>query len=112
MPDKTKKDNFSPGSLVGFAVGLIMGVLLAPAKGKETREKIKKEYDEKIAPVLDKVSDRAKELSDPVKERFIERIDQIEQLTGDVEKKVESAVQKKVKEVKKRFFSGINPKKP
>lgn len=107
-----KKENFSAGALIGFIVGAVAGVLLAPAGGDETRKKIKKGYEEKVAPALDKISDKAKELGGPVKEKFV---DEIEQLADDVSEKVEKvgdAVENKAKSLKKHFFGGINSNKP
>ena len=116
-----KNENFTVGALIGFIAGALAGVLLAPAGGSETRKKVRKEYEDKVAPVLDKISDRAKELSGPMRKKFV---DEIEQLTDDINEKVEDvedAVEEKAKslkqslqsgELKKRFFNGMNSKKP
>src|SRR3989344_2248235 len=102
------KDNtFSSGAFFGFVAGIVTGLLFAPTQGSETRKKVKKEYDERIAPVLERVSDRAQELSEPMKARFVEKI---EQLTDEVGQKVEDVVDEKhkgLKTVKKKLFNGI-----
>lgn len=115
-----KNENFSAGALIGFITGIIAGVLLAPAEGSETRKRVKKEYEDKVAPALDKISERAKKLSAPMRQKFV---DEIEQLADDVDEKVgevEEAVVDKAKslkqslrsgELKKHFFDGINSRK-
>ncbi len=103
-----KNENFSAGALIGFITGIIAGILLAPAEGSETRKRVRKEYEDKVAPALDKISEKAKELSGPMREKFV---DEIEQLADDVDERVgevKEAVESKAKSLKKHFFDGIN----
>jgi gas vesicle protein len=57
-----KKRNVLIGALAGLAVGAILGVLFAPAKGSETRRKI---------------SDKGNEFAESLKNRFDGFIDDI-----------------------------------
>lgn len=55
--------------LTGAAVGLTVGILLAPEKGEETRKKIKKAADDCVDKVKEKISDltgSAEEAADDV----------------------------------------------
>lgn len=44
------------GALVGAAAGIVTGVLIAPASGKETRENISEKTDELLEQIKDLVN--------------------------------------------------------
>ena len=62
------------GFLTGGLLGLIAGVLVAPKKGDETRQELKTEGD--------KFSAKAKELTDTVKAKVTETVDQAKKIFG------------------------------
>jgi gas vesicle protein len=66
----------------GVAVGGILGLLFAPAKGSETREKI---------------ADKAGDLADSVKERMAQGKDKLSGLKSDLEDQLDK-VNQKIKE--------------
>jgi len=66
--------------VIGAAAGFIAGVLLAPASGKETREKIQKEMEktgEKAKEGFEKITEEAEKGIRVVKEKTQEGIDAI-----------------------------------
>lgn len=102
---------------LGVGIGAILGVLFAPRTGKETREKLKEDYDkylekgsealeeakvvysvarDKITPVVEEVSEKAapyvevlKDVSEPYKEELMEKVKEFveETVKLDIKKK-------------------------
>jgi len=52
-----KKGNVLLGALAGVAVGAIVGILFAPARGKSTRRKISRKSDEYVDGLKDRFND-------------------------------------------------------
>lgn len=69
-----KNSNSTLAFLLGITVGAILGILFAPAEGKETRKKIAKyleDLEEKSEEFLEKGKDLVEEEAGKVK-RFVE----------------------------------------
>jgi gas vesicle protein len=70
-----KKNKLLISSIIGGALGTVVGIMLAPKKGSETREAMKK-FEEEHAPdvlhVIGSVKDKAKELADEIKKTLDE----------------------------------------
>lgn len=60
--------SFIFGSLIGLAIGGILGIIFAPRPGKETREQLMDKYQE----MKDKAREKAKEMTDRTKQTFEE----------------------------------------
>ena len=54
--------------LAGAAAGAVLGILLAPDKGEESRKKVKKTAEDYIDKVKEKLSDLKKENDEHVEE--------------------------------------------
>jgi len=50
------------GTLIGAAAGIVTGVLIAPASGKETREKLSDKTDDLLESVKDLLSKHEEEV--------------------------------------------------
>jgi len=87
---KEKKSGGVVTALVGFGAGAVVGavtaLLLAPASGKETREKIKDRMGD--------VSEKAGDLIDRSKEAFEEAKDRMSTAYEDAVEKTSSMVEK------------------
>jgi gas vesicle protein len=55
-------------ALAGAAVGAVAALLLAPASGKETREKLKEKFGEAKDKISDMLGKRAEEVTKKTKE--------------------------------------------
>ena len=62
------KSNSLIALLAGVAAGTVLGVLIAPDKGEESRKKVKKTAEEYIDKVKEKLSDLKKENDEHVEE--------------------------------------------
>lgn len=76
------------GVLSGVAAGALLGILFAPKKGSETREKINKLVGEFGNLAKDKFND----LLDGIIEKFENTSDEVSELTQRSEKKIEEVV--------------------
>ncbi len=72
------------GALVGGAIGVAAGMLLAPDKGSETRKRVK-----------DKLDDLAEDFND--------KVDEIVNQFGDVVEEAQEVVEEKVSSTKKKM---------
>lgn len=61
--------------LIGAAIGGALGILFAPAKGSETRKKI---------------AGKSEDITDAIKEKFEEFMEEIKKEAGDVKQKTDS----------------------
>lgn len=106
--------DFTKGAFVGGIVGAMAGILFAPKSGKETREDIKKYYDEmrdKIMEELEKAGDFTKEKYDSIVRSVVSKYQDEDKITSnDSERimkilsesfnKIEKITAKKIKEIK------------
>jgi gas vesicle protein len=76
---KNYDDHKSSHFLLGIGVGAILGILMAPRSGKETRKKLRKEAEEYL--------DRGQQLFEDTKER-------VEDIKADLEPKVHDFLEK------------------
>jgi gas vesicle protein len=61
--------------MTGFLLGVVTGILLAPAKGTETRQKIKRSFDD----VSDCIKDAVDSVKDSISDMAEEDINDVEQ---------------------------------
>jgi len=92
----------TPGFLSGAVLGLIAGLLVAPRSGKETRENIKKHYEE----ISDRISEELTRLKDITKETYAQVVGSV--VHGFVEaKKITSDEAAELKGELKKGFENI-----
>jgi gas vesicle protein len=97
MADNNKGSSFLEDSLIflaGAAAGFVLGILFAPASGKETRRKIKDQAaktGEMAKESYDKIAKEAEKGIKIVKEKTAEGIDAIKEF---IEKKREEILKK------------------
>lgn len=72
---------FLTGALVGGAVGAVIGMLLAPRSGSETRELIREEFESRYR----EGSDNIREKSDLLKEKAAAFRDKMTDLSAELE---------------------------
>jgi gas vesicle protein len=72
---------FVTGALVGGAVGAVIGMLLAPRSGAETRELIREEFESRYR----ESSDTLREKSDLLKEKAAAFRDKMTDLSSELE---------------------------
>ena len=99
------------GLVLGAAAGVLTGLLVAPASGEETREKIKAsakdfkhDLDEKFKDLSHKISDLENESMKEFKTKFENVKGDVKQKYNDIGNKVknlEHELEKKIKELKK-----------
>lgn len=72
---------FVAGALVGGAIGAVVGMLLAPRSGAETREMIKEEFGNRTRQAGDNIRER----SDRLKEKATAFRDKMSEISHDLE---------------------------
>jgi len=72
---------FTAGALVGGAIGALVGMLLAPRSGSETREMIKEEFETRSR----EAGDNLRERKDRLKEKATAFRDKMSEITQDLE---------------------------
>lgn len=87
---------FLVGAFLGGAIGAIIGMLLAPRSGTETRALIREEFDNRYR----ESSDTVREKSDRIREKAVAFKDKLGELSDDLEKKGQ--------QVLSRFTDGKN----
>ena len=100
------------GLILGAAAGAIAGLLMAPASGKETREKIKgsvgefkEDLDGKLADISDKLKDLDSGSLDEIKNKFesIKKDAKVKySKMTDTLKDLESEIEDKISDIKKK----------
>ena len=110
--------------VAGAAVGVGLGVLLAPKSGEETRKELKKKIDELVASVKDlkvddvkeyfeyKIEEIKKDLAELDKEKVLEIAkqkgeivkDKIEELAVQAKEKATPAIEKTIGEVRNKVI--------
>lgn len=79
--------SFISGLLAGAAIGGIIALLYAPRSGKETRDQIKKKFEEvqkKMETLKGKVSQKSQKVKSDIAERLAELQREIETLSGEM----------------------------
>lgn len=83
---------FILGSLVGGAIGCIVGMLLAPRSGVETREMIKSELDDKYRESSKVLTDKANEVRSKAETIASDVSSKVKNITDELEEVGENAV--------------------
>lgn len=81
MSSSSSLGKFLLGTLVGGAVGAVIGMLLAPRSGSETRALIKDEFDNRYR----QSSDAVREKAEQIKEKATGLKDRIAEISGELE---------------------------
>jgi gas vesicle protein len=71
MKDKPIKQSIMNKLFIGFAAGLLVGVLFAPGKGSDTRDRIARKgrhLKDKFSDLVDSISDKFSDLEDEADE--------------------------------------------
>lgn len=84
---------FILGSLVGGAIGCVVGMLLAPRSGVETREMIKTEIDDRYRESSRAISDKANEVKHKAETLAHDVSSRVKTITDELEEVGEKAVQ-------------------
>lgn len=90
------------GTLAGFAIGVGVGVLFAPAKGSETRKKIRDKSDmliDNFKSALDSISDKIEQQVDQTKSNAENLVEKGKDKFDDIKKDVVHAATTIKKEV-------------
>jgi len=81
MSNSSSFGKFMAGALVGGAIGAVIGMLLAPRSGSETRELIREEFETRYR----ESGDTLREKSDLLKEKAAAFRDKLSDLSADLE---------------------------
>lgn len=91
--------------LVGAAIGVGVGVLLAPEKGSKTREKIKDKMNDVIDELKSKVANlthASEEEISKIKDNFMGKLDETVQLSSEKTEEVIEILEQKLQELKEK----------
>ena len=109
MQDRDNGSSFMSGVVLGAMIGAALGVLYAPAKGEETRKKLKdtsEKYVEKGQEVYDEVREKLtpmlndlKDASEPTRQAMMKKFDELSD-------EVKSKVKEEKETLRKKYFSG------
>lgn len=113
QPQKTKTKSFILGTIIGAAVGVVLGVLYAPKKGEETRKELKgktedlkgkakevvKEGHQVFLGWSEQAQKAAKEISESISTKATKTAE-------DIKDSVQEEIEKKNAR-KPRYFKGI-----
>ncbi|MGE0199358.1 MAG: YtxH domain-containing protein [Candidatus Melainabacteria bacterium] len=82
-------EKFVMGSLMGIGVGAVVGMLLAPRKGEETRRLIREDLAQRVAASKEKVShtaqDVAQKVTTDVKSKVATLSDKAREISSELE---------------------------
>lgn len=102
--------SFIGGAILGGLIGAAVGMLLAPASGKETREKIKSrsqelitEGEEKLEEVKSEVESKAGEVMEKVQDEVTGKAEEVMERVQEAVNEMTATINK----AKKRTFKGI-----
>ncbi|MDO5609160.1 MAG: YtxH domain-containing protein [Capnocytophaga sp.] len=99
----SKTGNALVALIAGVAVGVGAGILFAPDEGKNTRKKIKKQFDESSANLkdqLDGLADQVKSKANDMKGTFEENISNLVSKSSHKADDIISVLEKKLAELK------------
>ena len=83
---------FVLGSLIGGAIGCVVGMLLAPRSGVETREMIKSELDERYQESSKVITDTANEVRSKAESIANDVTSHVKNITDELEEVGENAL--------------------
>lgn len=86
--DKMKSStSFITGLLAGAAIGGVIALLYAPQSGKETRDQIRKKFEE-LEQEMDTLKEKASQKAGKVKEDIASRIARLQQELDNLSKEI------------------------
>ena len=91
--------------LTGAAIGAVIGILFAPDKGSNTREKMKDGFDDVKNELKNKLDDTSQELKDKFSTAKIDLEDTYEELVSNMSYKTEDVIsflEEKLAELKRQ----------
>ena len=99
-----KNNNVTLGMIAGLAVGTVLGILFAPAKGTETRKKIA----DKSTDLKDKIKDSSHKLTDKITQTISKLKTESLELTGEAKEALEEEITKleNLKDINKAMILG------
>ncbi len=103
--DKEKKQSsgkkIAAGLLTGVIAGIVTGILIAPKKGKETREELKKRIEKnKFAK---EVANRLKKVGEVTKEKYNDVVDEVSDIYRRAKRVKDEDLKEIVEEIKGRW---------
>ncbi len=88
MSESQSLGKFLTGAIVGGAVGAVIGMLLAPRSGSETRDIIREEFEHRYRDSADAL----REGSEHLKEKASVLKDKVKDFSGDLEEKGQQVI--------------------